>query len=353
MNKESKPSLPRYNLAFIFSFAVFLVILFCIAALTLFDYELSKADVGESLSVIQGGFTIGFAIIISIVIGVFIFVIINYFVLNPMYKIMDAMEELRSGNFDIRIEHKGFSRPKDLVNFYESFNKTAEELGKTEVLHNNFIDSFSHEFKTPIASIGGFAALLKEGFISPEDRSEYLQIIIDETGRLSALSDNVLNLSRVEWQSSALKKDWFNLNNQLEHMILMMDSRMNQKDINLRINMDYVKCYGSEELLGQVWTNILDNAIKFSPQGSVIEIELLDLFDSIGVKISDEGCGMDEETRERIFERFYQAESSRTTPGYGLGMTVVQKVINVHKGRISVESTLGRGTLIEVVLPKE
>ncbi len=352
MNKESTPPLPSFNLAFIFSFAVFLIILFCIAALTLFDYELSKIGIGENMNYIQGGFTIGFAIVISIVIGVFIFVIMNYFVMSPMHKTMDAMEELRSGNFDIHIEHKGIFRPKDLINFYDSFNKTTEELGKTEVLHNNFIDSFSHEFKTPIASIGGFAALLKEGGLSPEEQDEYLQIIIDETERLSALSDNVLNLSRVEWQSSALKKSWFNLNDQLEHLIIMMDARMNQKEIDLRLDMDDAKCHGNEELLGQVWTNILDNAIKFSPQGSVIEIKLLDFFDSIVVKVKDKGCGMDEEAKSRIFERFYQADSSRTTPGYGLGMAVVDKVIGVHSGTISVESVLGKGTCVIVVLPK-
>lgn len=286
----------------------------------------------------------------SLFIGLLTTTICSTILFKPIREILTAMKDLSNGNFNIRIKQSKFYRPRELREFSNEFNNMAKELGSIEMLRSDFINDFSHEFKTPIVSLRGFAKLLKEGNVTDEEKEEYLDIIISESNRLSILATNVLNLSKIENQAIIKEKDTFDLSEQIRRVILMMESKWAQKEINLDINLEEINYYGNKELLSQVWVNLLDNAIKFSPKGGDLEINLKDYNDHVEFKLQDYGCGMDAETQAHIFDKFYQGDTSRTTEGNGLGMALVKKIISLHQGNITIKSEPGHGTLVMITL---
>jgi signal transduction histidine kinase len=132
----------------------------------------------------------------------------------------------------------------------------------------------------------------------------------------------------------------------------MMESKWTDKALDLDLEIEEMLFYGNAELLNQVWVNILDNAVKFSPKSAKLKIQLFDLLNSVIFKVQDHGPGMDEETQKKIFDKFYQQDTSRATDGNGLGLTIVKKIISLHQGKIMVESSLGKGSTVTIVLPK-
>ncbi|MNP18817.1 Alkaline phosphatase synthesis sensor protein PhoR [compost metagenome] len=270
-----------------------------------------------------------------------------------MREMVAAMKELAGGNFNVRINYKGLFRPWELYDFSMSFNTAAQELSSIEMLRRDFVNNFSHEFKTPIVSLGGFARLLKEGNLSKEETEEYLGIIVSESDRLAALATNVLNLSKIENQTIVTEKEPFNVSEQIRRSVLMMESKWSNKELDLELELEEMLLYGNAELLSQVWVNVLDNAVKFSPKGAKLTIQLLDFFDSVIFKVQDHGPGMDEKTQKSIFDKFYQGDASRATEGNGLGLTIVKKIVSLHQGHIEVESSIGKGTTVTIVLPKQ
>lgn len=233
----------------------------------------------------------------------------------------------------------------------ESFNRMAQELENTELLRSDFINNFSHEFKTPIVSLRGFAKILKNDSLTKEERDEYLDIIISESNRLSQLSTNVLNLSKIEKMSILSDMESFDLSEEVRQSVLLLESKWQNKNLELFIDMDELEYHGNKALLNQVWINLIDNAIKFSPQNGKIKLKLHRKKDQVVFQILDNGCGMDEETKNHIFDRFYQGDSSHTAEGNGIGLTVVEKIVHLHKGQIRVVSEAGIGTTFTVNLP--
>lgn len=289
-----------------------------------------------------------FIALLSTIIGCILTLIFGAIPLKPINKLIDATEELSNGNFDVRIN---FDYPKVLNNLSISFNNMASELGSARILRNDFVNNFSHEFKTPIVSLRGFAKLLKNDNLPKEVRDEYLDIIISESDRLATLATNILNLSNIENTNIISDQHEFDLAEQIRHSILMLESKWSDKDINMNIDLDETSYYGNEELLKQVWVNLIDNAIKFTPNNGDVKIELMSFEDSVIFKVKDTGIGMTQNVKAHIFDKFYQGDTSHTTEGNGLGLTMVKKIVELHNGNIDVKSHPNKGTIIAVTLP--
>lgn len=289
-----------------------------------------------------------FIALLSTIIGCTLTLIFGEIPLKPINKLIDATEELSNGNFDVRIN---FDYPKVLNNLSISFNNMASELGSAKILRNDFVNNFSHEFKTPIVSLRGFAKLLKNDNLPKEVRDEYLDIIISESDRLATLATNILNLSNIENTNIISDQHDFDLAEQIRHSILMLESKWSDKNINMNIDLDETSYYGNEELLKQVWVNLIDNAIKFTPNNGDVKIELMSFEDNVIFKVKDTGIGMTQDVKAHIFDKFYQGDTSHTTEGNGLGLTMVKKIVELHNGNIDVKSHPNKGTIIKVVFP--
>lgn len=285
-------------------------------------------------------------------IAVSMVVMIRMTFIHPLQRNIAAMKELANGNFAVRVEHAehGYT-PREMVEFEQSFNKAAKELGSTEILRKDFINNFSHEFKTPIVSISGFADLLLEKQLPPEDQKEYLTIIRDESRRLADLATNILTLNRVESQTILTDKAAFPLDEQLRQSVLVTQQKWRQKELDFDADLVPAEYTGSEGLLKEVWLNLLDNAAKFSPEGGTVAVNLRKEKSALMVSVTDQGEGMRADTQAHIFEQFYQGDTSHTTQGNGLGLAMVKKVLELHGGSIQVNSAPGQGSCFTVTLP--
>lgn len=271
-------------------------------------------------------------------------------VVEPVIELNLATQEVARGNFDIQVENKSNDEVGELT---KNFNKMTRELKNIEYLRKDFISSVSHEFKTPIASIQGFAKLLQKGNLSEGERQEYLNIIAEETDRLSHLSSSILKLSKLENQEIVEKRVGFSLDEQIRKSILLLEHAWSQKNIGFELELEQVTYAGDEELLQQVWVNLLDNAIKFSDINGSISIKLAQRASKVKIEISDQGIGMGKETLQRLFEKFYQGEKAHSAKGCGLGLALVKRILDLHGAEIAVESTLNQGSAFTVELPCE
>lgn len=291
-----------------------------------------------------------FGLCALIVIGVM--AILRALVLKPIRQMIEDMKRLAAGDFSVRISTEGRMRPRELREFTAAFNTAAEELGGTELLRKDFINNFSHEFKTSITSIGGFADLILEDDEMPEEeRQEYLQIISKEAHRLAGLSNEVLALSRVENQTILTDAAPFNLAEQLRQTVLMMEQKWAVKGLEIQLDADECEYTGSETLLKEVWVNLLDNAVKFSYPGGTVEVTLRQVGQKVSVIVQDYGSGMEESIQSHIFDQFYQGDTSHKTEGNGLGLAMVKKIVALHNGGVAVKSAPGQGSTFEVILP--
>ncbi|MBQ9758787.1 MAG: HAMP domain-containing histidine kinase, partial [Opitutales bacterium] len=232
----------------------------------------------------------------------------------------------------------------------DGFNSMAEELGNTEVLRSDFINNFSHEFKTPIVSIAGFCELLRSEDLTDEEREHYLGIIGEESRRLASLATNILNLTKIENQSILTDIRQFNLSEQIRSAVLLLESKWATRGIVPVIEFDEISIRANEQLLKEVWLNLLDNAIKFSPNCAEIGIFAEEADGFIRVRITNSGKEIPKEAIPKIFAKFYQADESHSTAGSGVGLAVVIKVVELHRGRVEVESDNGL-TAFTVTLP--
>ncbi len=351
MKHESKSIHQRFGLTALFSAIVFLIlmitsVLIFVAGMLLI--RMNAINIAK-LSRQEPLLPILMLLIISVVVGTVVSFMISRFPLKPLRRVIDAINRLAAGDFSARLRLPGPSSFTELAN---SFNRMAEELGSIEMLRADFVDNFSHEFKTPIVSIKGFAEELKHDDLTKEQRDEYLDIIIHESSRLAQLATNVLNLSRVEKQTILAIREPFDLTEQVRRCVLLFESKWDQRRLNLNVELDEVTLEGDEELLSQVWLNLIDNAVKFTPEGGCVDIRLRKSEANAVFSISDDGYGISEEVQRHIFDKFYQGESpARVSSGNGLGLSIARRVVALHGGDIRCKSEEGAGTEFTVELP--
>lgn len=272
--------------------------------------------------------------------------------LRLLEQYIDMLDRLTKGNFETRIKiPKLLRRFRPFMELEESFNKLAEELGRNEMLRTDFIHDFSHEFKTPIVSISGFAKLLQKGNLSEEQEKEYLEIIRTESEKLSNMAMNVLDMNKLDNVSVLTDVTRFNLSEQLRHCVLMLEKKWTEKEQEIDIDLEEYYVSGNEDMLSEVWINLLDNAIKFSPVGGKIIVKVRPKDGWLAVEVRNNGEEIPDKDKDRIFDKFYQTDPSHATAGNGLGLSICKRIVELHKGTISVTSTFGL-TVFTVNLPQ-
>lgn len=284
----------------------------------------------------------------SILLGVVIALYVGKLIVRPVQNISNAFNELSKGNFDVKVPED--EKIMEIREMAKQFNAMTYDLSHIETLRSDFVTNVSHEFKTPIASIEGYATLLQDHRLSPEKHDHYVKIIIENSRRLSNLSSSVLMLSKLENQEVVPNKTEYRLDEQLRKVILMLEGKWEPKNIEFDMELPRKLYYGSERLLEQAWSNIIDNAIKHSPENSTIHVFINTTDDAVEVIIADHGDGMTENVQKHIFEKFYQGDPSRKSEGNGLGLPLVKRIIELCKGTVTVKSVPGEGSTFTVRL---
>lgn len=276
----------------------------------------------------------------------------SFFLMNaifsPLEKLSEASKQVAKGNYDVSLAYHG--HVEEIENVIRNFNFMVQELNSVEMMRNDFITNVSHEFKTPLSSITGYVTLLQDPDLSKEEREEYIKMAFFNIEKLNDLTGNILQLSKLEHQNTLIAPVTYRLDEQIREVIVLLEPKWSQKQINFDINMQEISYTGQQALIFQVWSNLLGNAIKFSNPNGKISIQLQDSEHGIKVIISDEGIGMSEETLVHLFEKFYQGDSSRQEQGNGLGLALCKNILDKCNGKIYVSSTLGHGAAFMVVL---
>ena len=292
-------------------------------------------------------------IISCMLFGTLLAVFVGKLFINPLRRLIAANEEIRQGNFKVRLSEQTVIG--ELNNLMRSFNSMADELEATELFRNDFINSFSHEFKTPIVSIRGFARQLQRDnekhTLTDAQRREYTDIIAYEADRLARLSSNILTLTKFENQQIVTDKTEFYLDEQIRRTVLLLEKQWTAREVTIELKLEEIRYNFNEEMLAQMWLNLLGNAIKFSHIGGTVLVRCRKKNGFIRVDISDSGEGMEEETLHRIFDKFYQSDSSHKSEGNGLGLAIVKRIAELANAEITVKSEAGKGTTFSVSLP--
>ncbi len=289
---------------------------------------------------------------ISVILGGGTTLFLVRFFSAPVRILQSAMHKVAEGDFDVRLNTgRGF---KEIRQISESFNMMTEELGATEILQTDFVSNVSHEFKTPINAIEGYATLLQDSR-SPvsEEQAAYIEKILLNTRRLSHLVGNILLLSKVDNKVIPEKDTRYRLDEQIRESILHLEPRWMERDTEFDVELEEMEYVGNKALLFHVWNNLIENAIKFGPRAGLVTLRLSRIEDGVRFTVSDEGPGIGEAAQKHIFDRFYQTDSSHKAEGNGLGLALVKQILSAVGGQISVENLPERGVKFTVTLPSE
>ena len=329
-----------YGLWFKLISFVFLTMIVSSLIVGLSAYILINANVIEFDDRKAGGVVL-FFILMSVSLSTLLVAFIGKRFLQPIYALNEATNKVAKGNFDISLQSDNRSEIGELT---VNFNKMAKELQSNQMIHNDFITNVSHEFKTPLSTILGYATLLQDEELSPKDHDEYVNKIITSTKRISLLSSNILKLSKLENQEIVVNQKDFLLDEQILNVILELEREWSLKSINWNVELDEASFYGDANLMSQIWYNIIYNSIKFSKANGTISITLKKTENDISISIKDNGIGMNEETLKHIFVKFYQRDTSRNIQGNGLGLAIVKRIAELSSIRIEVTSTENEGS---------
>ncbi len=273
---------------------------------------------------------------------------------KPVKTILAATEEMARGNFDIHL------RPRHIWGRYDEYdvimdniNKMAAELSKNEVLRNDFLANVSHEIKTPLSVIQNYAQALRGTALSAKERGEYADLLCAASRRLAGLISNILKLNKLENQKIFPEKRPVQAGELLRECVLSFEDAFESKGIELDCDIVDVGMVSDKGFLEIIFNNLVSNAVKFTERGGSVTVTLRDEGANICVCVRDTGCGMSAETGARIFDKFYQGDTSHSQEGNGLGLALVKRVIDILGGEISVDSRLGKGSAFTVKLRKE
>lgn len=292
------------------------------------------------------------AAIIFMMTGSIVFLIVADIIVKPISRLTKVTDELAKGNYKVRVNYEG---KDEISSLYASFNQMAVRLAKQETLRQQFISDVSHEFQTPLTAISGFATILKNENLTDEQRQKYADIILFNSNRLSHLSKNMLQLTLLDGEDTALDKTEFPLIEQLNRVIEMEDNAALSKDIEIEFihpKKEFI-IEADESRMEQVWINLLSNAIKYTNEHGVVTVEVRRTPTELQVRFEDTGVGMSQDAISHIFERFYRQDKSRTIEGNGLGLSIVKRIIDLHHYKIDVESQEDVGSVFTVYIPYE
>lgn len=267
---------------------------------------------------------------------------------SPIREMCRAMEKVAEGDFKVRLDTKSTSR--EIKALCSGFNLMVAELDSTEILKSDFVSNVSHEFKTPIGAIEGYATLLSDCDNLTAEQKKYVDKINYNTSRLSTLAGNILLLSKLENQTINTRQETFRLDEQIRQAIVFLEPDWEKKEIEFDVDMESVEYTGNEGMLRHVWSNLIGNAIKFNPQYGMIKIRLKTEGGRIIFTVDDNGPGISEDALKHIFDKFYQADSSHRGEGNGLGLSLVKRILTIEGGEVEAQNIPGGGCRFTVKL---
>lgn len=324
--------------------AVQLIIIACIGLSYLFDFCMKILFPGVEIP------TVIELLVVSLVVGFCATTVVSKIFYRPVKKLRKAIEQVADGDLTVRLEPES-TYMKEIQEIYSGFNLMTHELAATEILQTDFVSNVSHEIKTPINAIEGYATLLQDfENMEKSERNECIEKILFNTGRLSGLVGNMLLLSKIENQSIDSGKKNYRLDEQIRRAILIFEPEWTKKDIEFDVEMEDTDFFGNENLLYHVWYNLIGNAIKFSPDRGVVTIKLYKRDDKTVFEVSDEGCGLSEQSEKHLFDKFYQGDTSHKQEGNGLGLALVKKILDACAGTITAQNLPEKGCRFTVVL---
>lgn len=287
-------------------------------------------------------------VLISSLIGFFVTRFLSRMFFDPIKKLREAMGKVADGDFTVELTTR--SNSKEIQEIYSGFNLMTHELRATEILQTDFVSNASHEFKTPVSSIAGYASLLSACDDLTEEHREYIDKILFNTKRLSALTSSILLLSKIENQEIPTNQTQFLVDEQIRQSVVALENQWVQKDVELDIELCEASYFGNELLMRHVWDNLISNAIKFTPTGSTVRLRLTRKLGKIVFTVEDEGPGIPEESIRHVFDKFYQADSGHKQEGSGLGLALVEKILKLEKGTVKAENLETGGCRFTVTL---
>lgn len=332
------------NMTFYFSLIIISEILLSIGIASGLTYAFDEWF--NLFDYIQPSFCI---LIVGTVVAVGVTAGFNRFFLVPIEKLNGGMDKVTNGDFNFRLE-KDKVLVREFRNMYDNFNLMVKELQSMETVQSDFVANVSHEFKTPINAIEGYSMLLQGSWEISDEQRLYIEKILFNTKRLSDLVGNILLLAKLDNQSIQKQATEFRLDEQVRHAIMLQELKWTEKEIDLDVELDEVAYRGTEDFLLHVWSNLLGNAVKFSPQGGKISVRLRKVGGEVVFTISDEGPGIEEDAKTRIFNKFYQGDSAHKEKGNGLGLALAKRIVDINKGAIGVENLPERGCQFTVIL---
>ena len=336
-----------FGMTFLFSFIIFFAMFATVAVSAVATFFIVESDlIPTTEEMVPLIFTTCAVMVgVALPVGGLFAVFMSKRPMRPIRELIDGMDKLAGGDLHTRIEPGPImSNYPHFVGLTASFNKMAEQLDHTEMLRSDFVNNFSHEFKTPIVSIAGFAKLLRRGNLTREQQQEYLAIIEEESLRLSYMATNVLNMTKIENQTILTDTAIYNLSEQIRSCALLLEDEWTRKDLDLHMDFGEYDIKANEEMMKQVFINLLDNAVKYSPHGGRIRVEIDRNAALTRVHVANAGPEIPPESREKIFRKFYQGDESHAAMGNGIGLAIVRRVLQLHKGAVSVESRDGINT---------
>lgn len=291
---------------------------------------------------------LGITIIIIGLIGTVLILLAIRGIVKPIKRLSRVSKEVAKGNFDIEVK---VDSQDEIGQLSADFNLMTRELKNIDVLRKDFVSNVSHEFRTPITSIMGYARLIRSSSLTKEQLEEYSDIIISESDRLTVLSSNLLKLSELDSKAILKQAALFSLDEQIRKAVLLLEIQWIKKDLEFDIDLEELMLLGDKNLLAQVWLNLIQNAIKFSEEHGCIRISLKQQGNLAVFQINNQGKLIAKEDQSRIFERFYKGDKSRSREGYGLGLVLVKKIVELSGGKVYFQSEEGKGTTFIVELP--
>ncbi|TVY04634.1 HAMP domain-containing histidine kinase [Cohnella terricola] len=289
-------------------------------------------------------------LLIVLLFGSFFILISARYIVRPLRRLTEATRKMSKGDFSIRLRTK---RKDEIGQLTESFNQMAHELGTLEHIRQQFVSDVSHEIQSPLTSIKGFTQALKHKKMDEAGRLRLLDIIEDESNRLSRLSNDLLQLASLEYEHLALNVKPFRLDEQIRNVIIASEPQWAAKKLDIELELGEIRIAADEDKLKQVWMNLLSNSIKFTGEHGRISIKANAEDGEAEVVVTDDGQGISDEEIGSIFKPFYKVDKSRDRAigGNGIGLSIVKRIVDLHRGDIHVTSKVGEWTTFRVILP--
>jgi signal transduction histidine kinase len=310
-------------------------------------------------------FTIAVAVVMCLIVCAFTMILGGvalwheaHYVTSPILKISEGVQKISDGDFSVQLKFKKNHMRKrerlytdEIDELANNFNMMARELNGMNYMQKDFLSNVSHEIKTPVAAITGFSEILLDGGLDEIEQKEYLTYLNQESLRLARLCENMLQMSRLDNQIIVGQKQEVMVDEQLRRCIITLGEKWSEKGINFDLQLEKCSIVSHYDLLFQIWTNLIDNAIKYSRQECTIWIKAAIDSDFLKVSIRDEGIGIPMEKQSKIYDKFYQCDESHKKQGSGLGLAIVKRIIELLNGSISHVSDQGKGTTMTVIIP--